>query len=104
MKKTRIIVLTMLVLLALLALAVIVYYRGRPAPVEMREEIYPCVVYYRRVHVLPRTMVAHIVTVDLTCENIDVFVTPPEKGDKTMPLRGQTTSQFLENYGVQIAM
>ncbi len=104
MKKTRIIVLTVLVLLALLALAVVVYYQGRPAPVEMREEIYPCVVYYRRVHVLPRTMIAHIVTVDLTCENIGVFVTPPEKDDKTVPLRGQTTSQFLENYGVQIAI
>src|SRR5687767_6638144 len=104
MKKMKIIALTAVALLGLMALSVVAYYSGRPAPVEMREEIYPCVVYYRRVHVLPRTMVAHIVTVDLTCQNIDVFVTPPEKGDKTLPLRGQTTSQFLENYGVQIAM
>lgn len=89
---------------AVIALGVIVYYWGRPAPVEMREEIYPCVVYYRRVHYAPRTMIAHIVTVDLTCKNIDVFVTPPEKGDKPMPLRAQTTSQFLQEYDLQIAI
>ena len=87
-----------------LTIGIIVYYWGRPAAVEMREEIYPCVVYYRRVHYLPRTMIAHIVTVDLTCKNIDVLVTPPEKGDKNMPLRAQTTSQFLKKYGLQVAI
>jgi hypothetical protein len=104
MKKRNIILFGGVVTLGLFLLAPVVYYWGRPAPVEMREEIYPCVVYYRRVHVVPRTMVAHIVTVDLTCKNIDTFVTPPEKGDKQMPLRGQTTSQFLEKYELQIAI
>jgi hypothetical protein len=92
------------VLAAAMILAVIVYYWGRPAAVEMREEVYPCVVYYRRVHYVPRTMIAHIVTVDLTCKNIDVFVTPPEKKDKDMPLRAQTTSQFLKKYALQVAI
>jgi hypothetical protein len=80
------------------------YYWGRPAPVEMREELYPCVVYYRRVHYLPRMMIAHIVTVDLTCKNIDVLVTPPEKGDKTNPLRARTTSGFAREFNVQVAI
>ncbi len=87
-----------------LAAVVFFYYRGRPAPVEMREEIYPCVVYYRKTHVLPRTMIAHIVTVDLTCKNIKVLVTPPEKGDKETPLRARTTKQFANEFGVQIAI
>jgi len=91
-------------LVATIALGVVVYYWGRPAPVEMREEIYPCVVYYRRVHYVPRTMIAHIVTVNLTCENIDVLVTPPVKGDKETPLRAQTTLQFMKKYGVQVAI
>lgn len=86
------------------AVGVTAYYWGRPAAVEMREEIYPCVVYYRRVHYVPRTMIAHIVTVDLSCKNIEILVTPPEKKDKEMPLRAQTTSQFLRKYGVQIAI
>lgn len=89
---------------ALGVLAVFVYYRGRPAPVEMREEIYPCVVYYRKTHFQPRPMIAHIVTVDLTCKNIRVLVTPPEKGDKQNPLRARTTSAFAREFGVQIAI
>ena len=91
-------------ILLILAAVATVYYWGRPAPVEMREELYPCVVYYRRVHYVPRMMVAHIVTVDLTCKNIDVLVTPPEKGDKTNPLRAQTTSQFAKESNVQVAI
>lgn len=105
MKRTRKLLLAGLIAAPLIViLATTAYYWGRPAPVEMREEVYPCIVYYRRVHVVPRTMIAHILTVDLTCKNIDVFVTPPEKKDKQMPLRGQTTSQFLEKYGVQVAI
>lgn len=80
------------------------YYWGRPAPVEMRQELYPCVVYYRRVHYVPRTLVAHIVTVDLSCKNIKVMVTPPVKGDKENPLRARTTSQFAQEFGVQVAI
>lgn len=94
----------LLFFVAIIAIGIVAYYWGRPAAVEMREEIYPCVVYYRRVHYVPRTMIAHIVTVDLSCENIDVLVTPPEKKDKDMPLRAQTTSAFLKKYGLQIAI
>ncbi len=88
----------------LLAAGIFFYYRGRPAPVEMREEIYPCVVYYRQVHYVPRMMIAHIVTVDLTCKNIKTLVTPPEKGDKENPLRARTTSQFANEFGAQVAV
>ena len=84
--------------------AAIFYYWGRPAPLEWRQEMYPCVVYYRRVHYLPRMFVAHIVTIDLSCQNIDVLVTPPEKGDKQNPLRARTTSQFAQEFGVQVAI
>jgi hypothetical protein len=90
--------------IGLLAALSVIYYAGRPARIEMREEIYPCVVYYRRVHTFPRTMVAHITTVDLTCKNITALVTPPEKGDKDYPLRARTTSRFAEEFGVQVAI
>lgn len=104
MKKWRFFLFGVLAFLALFFLSVVVYYAGRPAPVEMREEIYPCVVYYRRVHIAPRPMVAHIVTVDLTCDNIRLLVTPPEKGNKDTPLRARTTSQFAGEFGVQVAI
>lgn len=79
------------------------YFAFRPARVEMREEIYPCVVYYRRVHYSPRPMVAHIATVDLTCESVKPFVTPAEK-KSDVPLRARTTSQFAREFGVQVAI
>ncbi len=101
MKK---IMLWMFVLGILAAAGALFYFWGRPAPVEMREEPYPCVVYYRKVLSSPRRLIAHIVTVDLSCKNIETFVTPPEKNDKEMPLRGQTTSAFARQYGVQIAI
>jgi hypothetical protein len=101
--KKRILLWGALIPICLVAAATI-YYWGRPAPLEIREEIYPCVVYYRRVHYVPRMMIAHIVTVDLSCKNIGVLVTPPEKGDKENPLRGRTTSQFAKEFGVQVAI
>ena len=93
-----------LLVLGCLAALVTIYYWGRPAPVEMREEVYPCVTYYRRVHYTPRMLIAHIVTVDLSCKSIDVFVTPPEKGGKLSSLRARTTSQFAQEFGMQVAI
>ncbi len=88
----------------LLGVGATLYYWGRPLPIEERKELYPCVIYYRRIHYLPRIFVAHIVTFDLTCKNIDIFVTPPEKGDKQNPLRASTTSQFAQQFDVQVAI
>jgi len=101
--KKKIFLLGGLLSLALAAVGM-VYYWGRPAPVEMRTELYPCLVYYRRVHYLPRLMIAHILTVDLSCKNTNVFVTPPEKGDKVTPLRARTTSQFAQEFELQAAI
>lgn len=79
---------------------------SRPARTEMREEIYPCVVYYRRFHNTPRPLLAHIVTVDLSCDNVTAFVTPPDRKsrDAEFPLDARTTSQFAREFGVQIAI
>lgn len=90
----------------LLGLLVYGYYAGRPAMVEVREEIYPGIVYYRRVHYVPRTMVAHIVTVDLRVQGVDVLVTPPDRRGRQVdtPLDARTTSQFAREFGVQVAI
>ncbi len=83
---------------------ILLYYWGRPARVDIRDEIYPCMVYYRRVHNKPRMFVAHIVTVDLKCKNIDVFVTPPQKDNKQFPLKARTTSQFAKEFDIQVSI
>ena len=95
-----------LLLLVFFGLFAYVYYASRPAMVEMREELYPGIVYYRRVHYAPRTMVAHIVTVDLRVKGVDVFVTPPDRRGRQAdsPLDARTTSQFAREAGVQVAI
>jgi len=91
-------------ILVLSVTIIAIYYWGRPAVVEIRDEIYPCVVYYRKVHNAPRRFVAHIVTVDISCKNIDIFITPPEKNDKKTPLRARNTLQFAEEFNLQVAI
>ncbi len=95
-----------ILLLLTLAAVPLLYYWGRPAPVEMREELYPGAVYYRKVHYLPRMMIAHIITIDLRQKNIDVFVTPPDfrGAEADAPLRARTTSQFAREFGAQVAI
>jgi hypothetical protein len=77
--------------------------RGRPAPVPLKQELYEGVIYRRVVHVFPRPMVAHIIQIDTRQKSIGFFVTPPDS-DSDQPLMARTTSQFLEEFGVQIAV
>ncbi len=99
-KRTLILILT-LVMLCLCS--PLLYYLGRPLPVELRRELYDGVVYYRRVHFSPYPMIAHIVTVDTTAKNISFLVTPG-RNDDPLPLKARTTSQFLREFDVQIAI
>jgi hypothetical protein len=79
------------------------YDRGRPAPVPMQQKLYGGVIYRRIVHVFPQPMIAHVVTIDTKANNIRFLVTPPDlNGDQ--PLSARTTSQFLDEFGVQIAI
>lgn len=79
------------------------FNRGRPAPVPMKQELYDGVIYRRVVRVFPRPMVAHIIQIDTKAKGIIFLVTPADaKNDQ--PLKARTTSQFLEDFGVQIAI
>ena len=79
------------------------YDRGRPAPVPIKEKLFDGVVYQRVVHVLPRPMIAHILAIDTKKNDTSFLVTPPDSDGET-PLNARTTSQFLEEFGVQIAV
>jgi len=92
-----------LILLTLCLCSPFLYYLGRPLPIELRRELYEGVVYYRRVHFTPYPMIAHIVTVDSAAKNISFFVTPGNK-DNPLPLKARTTSRFLKEFNVQIAI
>lgn len=93
----------MIVLLVVFVGAIAVFDRGRPAPVPMKQTLYEGVEYRRIVHVLPRPMIAHIIKIDTKVKGISFLVTPPDSnGDK--PLNARTTSQFLDEFDLQIAV
>ena len=97
------IVLGVIVLLVLCIGGYQLYDRGRPAPVPMKQKLYEGVVYRRLVRVFPRPMIAHVLTIDTKAQGIRFLVTPADTKGET-PLMARTTSQFLEEFGVQVAV
>ncbi len=88
--------------IVLLAGIYFIFTLGRPAPVPVKRQLFEGVTYYRQVQYLPHAMIAHILVIDTKNANgLRFMVTPTEK-DGTLPAR--TTSQFLEEFGVQIAI
>jgi hypothetical protein len=91
------------IVLILFVSAMVYVNRGRPAPVPIKRELYDGVIYRRVVRVFPRPMVAHIVQIDTKAKGISFLVTPADSGND-QPLNARTTSQFLEEFGVQLAI
>ena len=92
-----------LVLMSLCVDGYLLYDRGRPAPVPMKQKLYEGVTYRRVVRYLPRPMIAHVLTIDTKKKGIEFLVTPPDSESET-PLKARTTSQFLEEFNLQIAI
>ena len=81
----------------------LLYDRGRPVPVPMKQKLYDGVTYRRVVRVFPRPMIAHVLTIDTRAKGVEFLVTPPDsEGEK--PLKARTTSEFLADFGLQIAV
>ncbi|GAB4504948.1 MAG: hypothetical protein Fur0043_19430 [Anaerolineales bacterium] len=80
------------------------YDRGRPAPVPFKQILFDgTATYYRRVYYTPRMMIAHVVVVDLKAGGVKLLVTPPDHSGGA-PLNARTTSQFLDEFDLQIAI
>lgn len=80
-----------------------IFTLGRPAPVPVEREIFEGVTYHRVVRYLPHSMIAHVLVIDTKNTKAKFLVTPPDEiADGA--LKARTTSQFLEEYGVQIAI
>ena len=94
---------SILVLMMLCVGGYALYDRGRPAPIPMKQKLYDGVTYRRLIRVLPRPMIAHLLTIDTKANGIEFLVTPPDsKGEA--PLKARRTSQFLEEFNLQIAI
>jgi len=103
-KRRRFYILSLLFLFGLCVLGYFIYDRGRPAPVAYKEEMYDGnVTYYRRVEYLPHMMIAHILIIDLKESDAVLLVTPPDFNEGH-PLAARTTSEFLQDFGMNIAI
>ncbi|MBN1302905.1 MAG: phosphodiester glycosidase family protein [Anaerolineales bacterium] len=76
---------------------------NRPAPIPTKQDLFAGVTYHRRVYYLPNMTIAHVLVIDTKEKGISLLVTPPDNtGEK--PLNARTTSEFLREFGVQIAV
>jgi hypothetical protein len=76
-------------------------YASQPDSVE--EVLFEGVTYIRDVRRTPRPLVIHVVEVDLDAPGIGFLVTPgePTRGEQ---MRARTTSQFLDEFDLQVAV
>jgi hypothetical protein len=93
----------LLILVGLCGGGYLFYDRGRPAPIPMKQELYEGVTYRRVVRYFPRPMIAHVLTIDTKGNGMEFLVTPPDSDSET-PLQARTTSQFLEEFNLQVAV
>ncbi len=82
----------------------LVYDRGRPLPVPVSETIRAGVEYQRLPRFSPRPMIIHVLTIDMRTSGLRFVVTPPDDPEADLPLRARTTSQFLTEFNMDIAI
>ena len=105
--RKRIVIRAAILAAATMGLAVgvlAIYERGRPLPVPAKERLFNGVTYSRLVRWSPRPLMIHLITVDMKAGGMRVLVTPPDEKDSERPLHARTTSEFLQDFGVQVAI
>ena len=75
----------------------------RPQPASTSQQLFDGITYERESLRSPRPMVVHWVTVDLRAPGVSLLVTPGDP-DSERSLEARTTSEFLEDFDVQIAV
>lgn len=80
-----------------------VWNRIRPYAEISSEQLYKGITYTREIRQTPRTMVVHVIEIDLREPGISFLVTPGDP-DQELPLKARTTSKFLNDYDLQLAV
>jgi hypothetical protein len=107
MKKGKPFLKGCLIVVALFALIVFcaggywVSRRIQPRPVQ--KPVFQGVEYIREARSSPRPMVIHVMKIDLHANGIGIQITPGDP-DADLPLEARTTSEFLKDFGVQVAI
>jgi hypothetical protein len=92
-----------ILLLLLVASPLLIVRFKRPDRKSFKTQLFEGIVYSREVRSDPRPLVIHTVAIDLSLALVDFLVTP---GDDSlnMDIAARTTSSFLEEYDVQLAI
>ncbi len=75
----------------------------RPQPAQKNEALFQGITYARLVRQTPRSLVVHVVRVKLNQKGLSFLVTPGDP-KRELPLKARTTSQFLSEYKLQVAI
>jgi TonB family protein len=78
-------------------------FAGRPQPAPASQELFSGVTYTREVRNTPRPVVIHTLQVDLRDPGVRLLVTPGDP-DAEHSLQARTTSGFLEEFDLQLAV
>lgn len=101
-KFTRLIGLVLLIVLC--TGGGLLYLRHRPAPVPVKQTLRQGVEYQRIVKVMPRPMVIHVLKINMKTKGLRILITPPDDPTDDKPLLARTTSQYLEEFDLDIAV
>lgn len=75
---------------------------GLERPKSIRQRLFPGATYFRREYSTPRTIVAHVLALDLNAASVSFFVTPQSLTGGISCTR--TTSRFLSEFSQHIAI
>ncbi len=76
-----------------------------PQPVPVNQKYFNKKVrYIREIYESPRKMIVHVLVIDTFADGINFLVTPPDQASDAAPLCARTTTEFLQKYGMDIAI
>lgn len=91
-------------LISILAIsAVWLWINPRVQSPPASQQLLPGITYQKEIKRSPRLMVFHIITINLREKGLSFLVTPGDP-DKEFPVEAHTTSQFLDDYDLQLAV
>ena len=96
-----------ILILVILLIPLIIYGRRlswRSPRTNIQEQLFPGVVYQRKIFSQPRPYILHLVAIDLSKPNIKPFVTPPNLNNKNKSNSAMTTSLFVKKFDLQLGI
>jgi hypothetical protein len=76
----------------------------RPSQTNQEQVLFRGIIYQRQARFTPRPIIIHIVSIDLTTPGIKPLVTPGMPPEQRVETKARTTSEFLREFKVQVAI